>query len=310
LHRALAIVPGLGRSFIVVRSGHGAASNAQAVDPGERSTHAGGRRQGLHRPGHSTWRTLLAVSLLAVPQPQLQAADSAAQSPLQSWVTQASSGLDTRAIVTLQKIIGADRRLLALRAYLRAGSSLAQRWSWTKQQITAYPNTAEGKAAAGELQAVAAAFAAKNPGFTLIVNRVPRSLELQVTHWNENASVGNAAAALTRALEQKFPDPPRGVSADQLRSALIQWRPSVPVALAAPGLSAHGQARAFDFQVEHQGRIVAGPDFASAARQWDAAGWTAKLHAAVGAAGNHFVGPLASPREPWHYNYIGKAAAR
>jgi hypothetical protein len=95
------------------------------------------------------------------------------------------------------------------------------------------------------------------------------------------------------------------VSAAALRSGLIAWQPSVAVTLAAPGLSAHGQARAFDFQVEHDGRIVAGPDAPSAKQQWDAAGWTQKLRAAVRDSGQHFMGPLAFPYEPWHYDYIG-----
>lgn len=254
-------------------------------------------------------RTLLALLLLSM-APQLQGAEPATQPPLQTWVMKASTGLDRRAADALRKIVGTERQLLALRAYLRAGPALADRWSWTKQQIAAYPSTAEGKAAAADLDTVATTFAAQNPGFSLVVNRVPRSLELQLAHWNENASVEAAATALTMWLEQRFPDASAAVSADRLQAALIEWQPSVPIALAAPGLSAHGQARAFDFQIERQGQIVAGPDFATAERQWDAAGWTSRLHAAVRAAGNHFVGPLAAPREPWHYNYVGAAAER
>ena len=71
--------------------------------------------------------------------------------------------------------------------------------------------------------------------------------------------------------------------------------------LAVPGLSPHGQARAFDFQVMRGGRLIAGPSSPSA---WDAAGWTAKLQEAVARAGAKFKGPLASPREPWHYDYL------
>jgi hypothetical protein len=117
------------------------------------------------------------------------------------WVMRASAGLDARAIAALQQIVGADRRLLALRAYLRAGSSLRDRWSWSQQQISAYPSTAEGKAADDDIRAVASTFAAKNPGYTLRVNRKPRSLELQVARWNENASVRAGAAALAESLE-------------------------------------------------------------------------------------------------------------
>jgi hypothetical protein len=77
----------------------------------------------------------------------------------------------------------------------------------------------------------------------------------------------------------------------------------VAAALAAPGLSAHGQGRAFDFQIEHNGQVVAGTEAASARQRWDAPGWTQKLHQAMSKAGPHFTGPLVSPYEPWHYAY-------
>jgi hypothetical protein len=218
------------------------------------------------------------------------------------WLAQASAGLDPRALSALQRISSGERRLLALRGYLRAGDTLAGRWSWSQEQLSRYAETSEGKAAAADIDAVAAAFAAANPGFTLHVNRDPRSLELQIAHWNANESVGTAAVALTASLERQF-----GVampSADQLRQALMDSTPSVPITLAAPGLSAHGQGRAFDFVVERDGQIIAGAEAASATERWDAVGWTQKLHAAVSAAGSHFIGPLQAPYEPWHYAYV------
>lgn len=162
---------------------------------------------------------------------------------LTAWVAQASAGLDPRAIAALQHIMRTDRQLLALRAYLRAGTSLAPRWSWSQQQIAAYPLSAEGKAAAADINAVAIAFAAANPGFTLRVNQVPRSLELQLAHWNMNPSVATDAAALLASLQRQFGGAGSTPSGDALRQALIQWTPDTAAALAAPGLSAHGQAR-------------------------------------------------------------------
>ena len=220
----------------------------------------------------------------------------------EAWSAQASAGLDSRVIDTLRQIVSPDRRLLALRGYLRSNDSLAERWSWSQEQISDYPASPEGKAAAEEIDAVSAAFAAANPGFSLHVNRNLRSLEVQIAHWNTNESVGKAAADLVAALERRFADA-SAPSRDQLRAALKQWQPDVDVALAAPGLSPHGQGRAFDFQVERDGQIIAGADLASAIQQWDAAGWTEKLHSAVSKAGPHFTGPLESPREPWHYSY-------
>ena len=234
----------------------------------------------------------------------IDAALAASEAQQQAWVQQASADLPPRAVATLQRIAGADRRLLAVRAYLRAGSTLDERWSWSQQQLDAYPSTPEAKAAAADIDAVIAAFAAANPGFTLGVNRLPRSLEVQIAHWNENRSVGITAAALGAALERQFAATGGAPDAATVRGALLQWQPPLAAALAAPGLSAHGQARAFDFQVQRDGKVIAGLDAASARSQWDAAGWTQKLQAAVARAGNRFAGPLASPYEPWHYAWI------
>ena len=231
------------------------------------------------------------------------AAAASNESTQEAWVVQASARLPTRVIDTLSQIAAVDRRLLALRAYLKAGDGLSERWSWTQDQQSAYASTPEGKLASKEIDAVAAAFTAANPGFTLRVNRRSRSLEAQIISWHENPSVGTAAAACASALGQRFraAHAPRG--AIELRNALIDWQPNSAVTLAAPGLSAHGQARAFDFQVERGGELVAGTDAASTRTQWEAAGWTQKLHTAVSIAGKHFVGPLQSLYEPWHYAY-------
>jgi hypothetical protein len=233
-----------------------------------------------------------------------QIAGSATEAQQQAWVLQAAADLPPRALATLQRIAGADRRLLAVRAYLRAGSSLDERWSWSQQQLDAYPSIPEARAAAADIDAVIAAFSAANPGFTLQVNRLPRSLEVQIAHWNDNKSVAIAAAALAASLERQFGASAGAPDTAALRAALMQWQPPVAATLAAPGLSAHGQARAFDFQVQRDGKVIAGIESASARQRWDAAGWTQKLRAAVASAGNRFAGPLASPYEPWHYAWI------
>jgi hypothetical protein len=238
----------------------------------------------------------------------LYPAAAAGESARDAWVVQASSGLPPPALDALSQIAGSDRRLLALRAYLRAGDALSERWSWSQAQQSAYAGTAEGRAASFELDAVVAAFAAANRGFTLRVNRRPRSLDAQITSWNENASVGAAAAACASALERRFGAGHAPRSAMELQKALIDWQSDSSATLAAPGLSAHGQARAFDFQIERGGELIAGTDASSARSQWDAAGWTQKLQAAVNSAGNHFTGPLQSPYEPWHYAYLPTAA--
>jgi hypothetical protein len=242
------------------------------------------------------------VILLSLPSavPTTAAASEARQD---AWVVQASAGLPPAAVDALHRIVGVDRRLLALRAYLRAGDALSERWSWTQERLAAYPATPEGKAAAIEINAVAAAFTTRNPGFALQVNPQPRSLEVQIAHWNENESVRKTGAMLRAALERRFTANGSPLNAVELRKALIEWPGGAAATLAAPGLSAHGQERAVDFQVTHHGQVIAGTNAASAHRQWDAAGWTQKLHAAISIAGNRFVGPLQSPYEPWHYTY-------
>jgi hypothetical protein len=239
--------------------------------------------------------------ILASPACAGKAAGEAVQ---KAWVVRASAGLPPPVIGALHSIVGFDRRLLALRSYLRAGDSLSARWSWSQERLALYPSTPEGKAAAADIDAVAAAFTAANPDFSLHVNRQVRSLELQIAHWNENGSVGTNAAALLTDLKRRYSDNRASLNEDELRKALIEWQPKSAASLAAPGLSAHGQGCAFDFQVEHGGQVIAGPNVATAHRQWDAPGWTLKLHAAVAVAGNHFVGPIQSPYEPWHYAYM------
>jgi hypothetical protein len=231
----------------------------------------------------------------------ISAVCGASDTSVHDWVTLAQQGLYAPAQRALAQIPDDERRLLALRAYLRAGDSLAERWSWSAEQIAAYPDSAEGRMAAAELDAVAAAFARDNPGYQLRINQQPRSLELQLEHWNTNASVAATAHALAANLERHWSG--RRPDAAAVRQALIEWTPPQAAALAAPGLSAHGQARAFDFQIAQATRIIAADDYARAHRLWDIAGWTMRLHRAVIEAGPHLSGPLAAPYEPWHYAY-------
>jgi hypothetical protein len=88
---------------------------------------------------------------------------------------------------------------------------------------------------------------------------------------------------------------------------LAAYKPVPTPTIAAPGLSLHGQMRAIDFQVHQGGRVVAGPSTATMATNWVAAGWAARLDAAVRAASNRFVGPQATPPAPWHYTYVPTA---
>lgn len=211
--------------------------------------------------------------------------------------------LDPRVRDTLERIPDLRRRLLALRSYLRAGSTLPERWSWSEQEIRDFEQSHESRDAQAELDRVVTAFAAAFPGYTLYVNRQVRSLEVQIERWNINASVDTASQALLTDLRKEYARQSPGKHADWVRGVLAGWTLAVPVTLAAPGLSAHGQSRAFDFQVERDGTIVAGTEAEHAGRDWDAAGWTQRLKDVVARASARLHGPLESPREPWHYVY-------
>ena len=234
--------------------------------------------------------------------------------PLPSYVTSISAQLDPRVAQTLAQIEGVGRQLLALRSYVRSASHLAERWSWTREQIEAFEGSTEQRDLEQEIDRIRTAFVAANPGFELYVNSQVRSLDVQIEHWNSNESVRAAAEEILVATQALIASP--GFSADRperarkaLKAFLSGHRPVPTPTIAAPGLSLHGQMRAIDFQVHQGGRVVAGPSTATIATDWVAAGWATKLDAAVRAASNRFVGPQSSPAAPWHYTYVPEAAA-
>ena len=88
-----------------------------------------------------------------------------------------------------------------------------------------------------------------------------------------------------------------------MSTCCVDARP-VPTAppLAAPGLSLHGRSRAIDFQIMRNGRIIAPTEVAKARSVWEKQGWARRLAAVM--RDTRFVGPLQSPNEPWHYEYV------
>jgi len=225
-----------------------------------------------------------------------------------SLIDALSAHQDPRVAAALARIEGTDRRLLALRGYLRAGTGLVQRWSWTAGQIAAFGSSPENQAIQAAIARVRQAFVAANPGFDLWVNPEVRSLDVQLNNWNSNQSVARAAAGLSIAFESWVNTAAiRAMPAADARRAaeqfLVGFVPKPIPTLAVPGLSPHGQMRAIDFQIRKDGKTIAGPRSATIASEWDGAGWTRKLNDAVRVGSSHFHGPLESPREPWHYTY-------
>jgi hypothetical protein len=218
--------------------------------------------------------------------------------------------LDERAVAALQGMDDPGRRLLAARSYLRSASHLAERWSWSQQQIDAWQGSPEQALLDAAIERVRAAFEAANPGFTLYVNPQVRSLEIQLDHWNQNDSVGAAGEAMRTTILAKvraggFPGPDEAGAATAFSQALLAYEPEPAAPLAAPGLSLHGRMYAVDFQIAKGGELVASASLAEVSAVWDALGWRGKLQDAVRVAGGKFAGPLQSPDEPWHYDFTG-----
>jgi hypothetical protein len=206
----------------------------------------------------------------------------------------------------MKRIDGDARRLLAVRGYLRAEREVSSKWAWTEEEIARYQETDEYKRAVAEVEKVAQNFAESNPGYTLYVNTRVRSLEDQIKNWNGAGSVRAAGDDLLAATMKEltaYEEDPSEAGVAKFERFLEGYTPSPRPTVAVPGLSPHGQMRAFDFQVKQGDRIIAGTTTSTAKAEWDEAGWTTKLGEAVAKSGGRFAGPLTSPQEPWHYTY-------
>ncbi|WP_421696247.1 hypothetical protein [Aestuariivirga sp.] len=205
----------------------------------------------------------------------------------------------------LEHIPDTGRKLLALRSYLRFGSKIAERWSWTEAEIAAFQDSQEQRSLLAEIEAVNQHFMAANPGYKLYVHGTVRSLDEQIAKWNENKSVGLAAQDILSAYTNTRLDKPGPAAlAIWLRNYLPPNRPS----LAAPGLTSHGRALAIDFQIMKNGQIYAGANTKHVESLWRTEGWGQKLKTSITAAGPSFSGPLTEPDEPWHYDYSPPAS--
>jgi hypothetical protein len=215
---------------------------------------------------------------------------------------------DPRVISALGRIEGLGRKLLAARSYVRAGSSLAERWSWSQDRIDRYEGSALQRALDTEVAKVRAVFEAENPGHSLWVNPQVRSVEQQLQRWNANDSVAAAAESMLSRLRLRIaapgaPTPGTQAAAKWFADVLSTTAPDPTPTLAAPGLSRHGRMQAVDFQVQRGDRIIAGTSQGDIARAWEAEGWCERLAYAVRKASDRFEGPLGPPNEPWHYEY-------
>jgi hypothetical protein len=258
------------------------------------------------------WRSLLSWLLIALASANgAWAAEVIVADELDRMATAVAIATDAGVASVLPRIEGVGPRLLALRSYLRSGDRLAERWSWSQEQITAYAGSPEQQELDAEIERVRQEFEKGNPGYTLFVNPQVRSLDSQLANWGRNESVAAAAARLLQDAITHFQG---RAAADAEGSAVLAaflrgYVPEPTPTVAAPGLSPHGQMRAIDFQVHRGDEIVAGPDTRTVDTVWLQEGWGGRLDAAVRTASRQFIGPLASPREPWHYTYTPVAIA-
>jgi hypothetical protein len=243
------------------------------------------------RPASATLCALASLALW-LGSGQVSRAEPSVEERLLPYVAALEPRIDPRAAAALAAIDGAGRRLLALR-------------SWTEQQIAAFEGSAERQALLAQIGVVRDTFERMNPGYTLFVNERVRSLDEQLLNWNTNESVAAAADNLATATLDLLnslnrASPQRSRTVQRLAGFLAEHVPQPTPTLAAPGLSPHGQMLAIDFHV-YQGDVAVAVPVVTV---WDEQGWAQRLAAAVRESGARFSGPLASPREPWHYNYV------
>jgi hypothetical protein len=232
------------------------------------------------------------------------------QTKINLYIAESAKGFDKNVQGALKKVDGPGRQLLALRGYLRGKATLKSRWTWTPAQIKKYRKSSEYARAVAEVARVKMTFAMLNPGYELKVNTEVRTLEEQIKLWNTNKPVEKAGNALLAAATKELSDSTAYTEIPDRKSlrdfvALVRdfKVPSLPT-VATPGLSQHGQLRAFDFIIVQGDQIIAGASTGGIGAIWDKSGWTEKLKVAITTASTKFSGPLAAPREPWHYTYM------
>jgi len=217
--------------------------------------------------------------------------------------------LDARPRGAVARIEGLHRKLLAVRTYLARTGEIRSGWTWSDAQFERFRASGQYAEALAEVEKVRSAFALLNPGYTLSVQTEVRTLSEQIGLWNSTGSVNTAGMQLLEACRRfivdstLYSDLPGTADLGRFRTALRKCAVKTVPTVAVPGLSQHGQLRAFDFVVRKDGEIVAGTSTGDIGVLWDRSGWGRRLQEAVEAASSRFEGPLRSPREPWHYTY-------
>ena len=231
----------------------------------------------------------------ALGSPQAGATPSA-EASRDAWVAQASVGLPPPVLEALSKIAGADRQLLALRSYLKAGSGLADRWSWSLDQQSRYSSTLEGKAASVELDAVVAAFAAENPGFSVRAQSAaskPGGADREL-EWQRIGPLGRCCVR-RRCVERRFGAERAQPNATALRKALLTGNPIPARGRSRPGAFRPWAGARLRFSDRARCRVDRRDRCSVRAPAMGCSGMDAKAANRDPGCGNAFGGPAAIP---------------
>jgi hypothetical protein len=239
-------------------------------------------------------------------EPALTVGSAKLEGKLNSYFTSVARTLHPRPQAVLRRIPDRARRMLAVAEYLRRRHLVDTLWTWSARETRTHQKSESYRLATTELRRVKRTFATLNPGYVLVADTNGRGLPAQIAFWNRERSVAAAAQELYDSswvwlADETYPGAPDSAALDRFLHRLAGYAPARHPTVAVPGLSLHGQIRAFDFAVLRRGRLVAGTLSTTVDSVWDGAGWTDRLKKAVIEAGARFDGPLESPREPWHY---------
>lgn len=230
---------------------------------------------------------------------------------LTAYIAEIRSALDPRVQNALARIPTFHRNLLALKYYLIRRDEVDEKWAWSAKEVREFKKTLEYQETISHVQMVRDTFAALNPGYRLHTQIVARDLSAQLLNWNRTKSVDIAGRALLDSClalmadsTAGYTDSPNEETIECFRMLLTNYEPPLVPTVAVPGMSDHGRLRAFDFRVTRGRRLIAGTTSAEIQKRWEESGWTERLKEAIGRASNRFDGPLDSPYEPWHYDYM------
>lgn len=148
------------------------------------------RRSRLGTIGRRTIAALSLMLVLAMLSVQASEHEPRVPASLGSHMSALIETLPPVAQRALQRVGDEERKLLALRAYIRAGAELPGRWTWTARQVGSFKASAEYERLLMAVQAVTDEFERRNPGYSLYTNlfvllQCSSSVGTKIPEWDE-----------------------------------------------------------------------------------------------------------------------------